>query len=201
MIPKVTVPEGRAGAWRVERFTVTKEQADLDCIRSMFSGGGMRRGRSVPEGDYTRLMRGGEVIMSDTPAEMRDHYDAVLAAHGSVLINGLGLGMVARAVLLKADVSDVTVVEQSADVIALVAPHVVDPRLTIIHADALEFRPPTGKRFGMVWHDIWDDITSDNLPEMITLHRRYGRRADWQGSWARELCEMQRSRSYGRMYA
>ena len=56
--------------------------------------------------------------------------------------------------------------------------------------DALQFMP-RGMKFTVVWHDIWNHICSDNLPDMHKLHRKYGRRTDWQGSWARHLCERQ----------
>jgi spermidine synthase len=97
--------------------------------------------------------------------------------------------MVLNAALRKPEVEHVTVVEQSEDVIKLVASHYEGPRVTIVHADAMTYQPPTGAKFGAVWHDIWDDICADNLDEMKILHRRYGRRTVWQGSWARELCE------------
>jgi predicted membrane-bound spermidine synthase len=129
------------------------------------------------------------MIMSDTPAEVADHRELIHVASGSVLLNGLGLGVAARLILAKPVVTDVTIIELSPDVIKLVSPHISDPRLTIIEADAFTWQPPRGKRFNAVWHDIWDDICSDNLPGMHKLHRRYGRRADWQGSWCRELCE------------
>jgi hypothetical protein len=179
MLEKVEIPEGVSGDWRVERFTV-----DHPDFHSMV------RGRGVPVGEtFTRLMRGPILVMSDTPAEMRDHRGPVINASGSCLINGLGIGMVLRAVLAKPEVTDVTVVELSEDVIKLVAPSYQDPRVTIVHADAFEYKPPKGRRYQMVWHDIWDYICADNLPEMHRLHRKYGRRADWQGSWCRERCE------------
>lgn len=182
LIPKVEVPVAASGQWRVEKFAVTPELARLDAIRS--------RGRSIRPGDYTRLMRGGCVVMSDTPAEMSDHWAAVHKAKGRVHINGLGLGMVLNACLLKPEVEHATVVEKSPDVIAMVAPHYRDKfgdRVTIIEADALEYRPAKGRRLGMVWHDIWDYICADNLEQMKALHRRWGRFTEWQGSWGREL--------------
>lgn len=188
-IPNVCVPEGAAGAWRVERFTISEDQADVSNIEMMFRPGGRR----IRSGSYTRLMRGSQLVMSDTPDEKRDHAWFVREARGDVLINGLGLGMVLGAVLRKLEVSSVTVVERSADVIKLVGPsYLADRRVTIVQGDAFAWKPPTGVRYGAVWHDIWDDICSDNLPQMHRLHRRYGRRADWQGSWARELCERYR---------
>lgn len=33
---------------------------------------------------------------------------------------------------------------------------------------------------------IWPEIVTTNLPEMTRLHRKYGRRVGWQGSWCRE---------------
>lgn len=182
-IESVEVPEGRSGDYSVERFTVSEQDAKF----STFS----YSGRYVTAGTYTRLRRGRTVVMSDTPAERRDHAYFVSLATGSVLVNGLGLGMCIKAVLAKDDVAEVTVIEKSPDVIRLVAPALTDPRLTIIEADALAWQPPKGKRYDAVWHDIWDNICADNLPDMHKLHRKYGRRTDWQGSWCRAECERQ----------
>ena len=185
LIPAVAVPEGQMGAWRVERFTV--ERPPLQYKR-----------RSVPPGSYTRLVHARRgVVMSDTPDEKRDHLFFVARAQGHVLINGLGLGMCLAAVLRLPQVERVSVVEADADVIALVGPHFSgDPRVEIVHADAYAYVPPKGVRYGAVWHDIWDEITAENLPGMMRLHRKYGRRADWQGSWARDLCERLRDGRY-----
>lgn len=180
LMEKVELPEMQAGNWRVEKF-----RAD--------AAGGLAyalKGRGVPAGEeFTRLMRGGTLVMSDTPSEMRDHFYAVHKATGSCLLNGLGIGMVLKAILAKKEVTDVTVVELSEEVLQMVAPHYSDPRVTFVHASAFTYQPPKGKRYQMVWHDIWDYICADNLPEMHRLHRRYGRRSDWQGSWARGECE------------
>lgn len=185
LIDKVTVPEGRSGAWSVERFKTEAAGALYFALK----------GRPIPVGEtFTRLACGDCTVMSDTPAEMLDHRIAVLRGKGSCLINGLGLGMVLGALLKRPEVTDITVVELSEDVINLVAGHYRDPRVQIVHASAFDYVPPRGKRYGMVWHDIWATISSENLPEMHRLHRKYARRADWQGSWARVECEQQRRR-------
>lgn len=187
----VDVPEGVSGDWAVERFAVTPEDAARQRVRSIFSG------RHTPVGSYTKLTRNGLIIMSDTPDEMRDHISFRHAARGHVLVNGLGLGMVIEMVI--GQVQRITVVEKSEDVISLVAPHYLakyPDKVEIIHADAYEFGLPKGIRFNAVWHDIWDNMCSDNLPEMTRLHRKYGRRADWQGSWGRYQCEQARARGY-----
>ena len=150
----------------------------------------MRGGRGVSAGTYKRLMRGNTVVMSNTPAEIRDHMDFIREAKkgGDILINGLGLG-VALSEILKSDIVEtVTVIEKSQDVIDLVSEYFTDDRVNIIKDDAFEYIPTVGFRFNAVWHDIWDYITSDNLPEMTKLHRKYGRRTDWQGSWCKYEC-------------
>jgi len=188
---RVAVPEGARGPWRVERFVVDEQGASFHNIGVMFTPGMCRR--TITPGTYTRLMRGRTVVMSDTESEQHDHAFVYYRAAGRVLIHGLGLGMFLGAVLRKPEVTHVTVVEIDADVIALVGPHyeamakAEGKALEIIHADALTWVPPKGARWDVVWHDIWDNICADNLPSMQRLHRRYGRRAVWQGSWAREL--------------
>lgn len=190
LIPNVIVPEGTKGNWRVERFEVSKHDADFENMRAMFGGG-----RHIRPGIYTRLMRGHTVVMSDTPAEKRDHYWPVHVANGHCLLNGLGLGMVLNAMLMKPTVTKVTVVELSKDVIDLVGPHyqnLYGNMLEIVNADAFTYKP-TAKSYGVVWHDIWDGICSDNLESMTKLKRKYGRRAEHQGCW----CEAE-TRYYAR---
>lgn len=181
------VPEGQVGEHRIERFEVTKEGASFHNLRCMINDIGHR---AVPAGTYTRLMRNGHgaPVMSDTPAEIRDHIEPVERATGHCLIAGLGLGIVAEACLNKPDVTKVTIVERSVDVISLIAPYLCEryEHVQIIHSDIFDFKPMTGTRYGMAWFDIWDDLCGDNLPEMATLSRRFTRFADWYGHWGRE---------------
>jgi hypothetical protein len=178
---KVTLPEMAKGPWEISRFTV--KSIDFGIIL---------HGRiHPPVGEtYTKLVKNKKtIVMSDTPAEMRDHFEPVYRAAGSCLINGLGIGLVLKNILLKPVVTDVTVVEISQDLIDLVAPHYQDPRVTIVCDDAFQYQPPKGKRYQMVWHDIWNSINYDNLKEMEKLHRKYGKRTDWQGSWCKWECK------------
>lgn len=184
---KVTVPEGESGDWKVQRFTMTEHDEEIERLRSIFRG----RGRFCPAGIYTRLTHGRDVIMSDTPDEIRDHRYFMEEARGNILINGLGLGMVLNGCLRNPNIAHATVIEISEDVIKLVGKHYQDlygDRLTIIHADAMAWKPPKGVRYNYVWHDIWDSICKDNLKEMTRLHRRYGKIADVQSSWCSEEC-------------
>lgn len=190
----VTVPEGRVGTLRVERFTV-----EPDSFQNFRLGV-----RSTRPGTYTALKDGGRLWMSDTDAEKHDHFEVLRAVQRQqvkrVLINGLGLGMVLAATLSFDHVEHVDVVEIDERVIQLVGPHYAGQRVAIHHADAYEQAKkwPAGMRWDVAWHDIWPNLCADNLPQMTRLHRSYGRRVGWQGSWGKALCERQRASDKGR---
>lgn len=180
---KVNIKPGKSGAWKIEIFEVTKKEVSLYNLRLIRDG---RLDRVVPPGWYTRLTRNGGVIMSDTPAEAHENFDGYCMANGHVLINGLGLGFVLQAILTKKEVTKVTVIEQSKDVIKLVSRSIKDQRVSIINADALTWAPPANETYGLVWHDIWDSICEDNKPQMKLLRKKYARKAARQGCWSEE---------------
>ena len=160
---KVDVPEGKSGKWEVRCFVPEGFSAALHNIKQ--SGRGLVAGET-----YTQLIdhaagMWSDVIMSDTPAEIRDLHPLREHLHGRLLINGLGLGVALQGVLDKPEVEHVTIVELSEDVITLVAGHYkarYGNRLTIVHADALEWKSPKGAWWDAVWHDIWPTISGDN---------------------------------------
>lgn len=194
------LPEGESGHCKVEKFTVSEDDAKFGALRASITG----RGRYVPAGTYTRLMVGNTLMMSDTPDELRDHFEPVYQARGVCLVTGLGLGCVVKGMLEKRNedgshaVEKVIVVEIEEDVIKLVGEPLQEKygdRLELRHADALKYKAPRGERYDVVWHDIWPDICEDNLDTMATLHRKYGRRCDWQSSWQRPHLQWMRRQS------
>ena len=198
---KVNLQERRIGIHAIEKFTVTEKGAMLHNLDMLQHHQPHRM--IEPGGTYTRLVRfdGGEfeggrtVVMSDTPAEMADHVEAVKQARGKVVINGLGIGMVLNAVLAKPEVESVLVIEYNEDVIALTADQYAgNERVTIVQDDAYQYTPQYGSRYDMVWHDIWDHICPDNIELMDKLEDKWRPHAAWQGSWARDECEKTRDR-------
>jgi hypothetical protein len=187
---RVTVPEGRRGAVAVERFTV--ERDDIEALRLSLSG------RGCQPGTYTKLTRNGQLWMSDTTAEQRDHWrpDAEISRRGGrVLIAGLGLGMIVARALSYPNVEHVDVVEIDRDLVDLVGPHYEGPRCTVHHADAYAIKWAAGTRWSVAWFDIWAELSEDNLPEMARLARSYGRRADWTGFWGKDEVLAERRRT------
>ena len=192
------IPEGEFGHWKIERFTV--EEESFGRLHYALDG------RDVPAGTYTRLVRRrtengtgdampwDTLVMSDTPAEFQDHlsfWGAVRLRRGHVLIHGLGLGCAVR-MALQAGAERVTVVELNPELIAHVTPHLDADRVTVLRGDVYDYRHPVGARWSVVWHDVWDTLCEGNLPLMTRLHRKFGGRCDWQGSWSRKYLEDRR---------
>jgi hypothetical protein len=158
----------------------------------------MHGGRYTPDGTYTFLYRGNTLVMSDTPDEKRDHYDAVLKATGNCLIAGLGIGMVLNAIALKQSVEHIDVIEISQEVIDLVSGYydkLYPGKITFHCVSIFDYKPVKGMKYDMAWFDIWDTLCEDNLEEMATLHRKYGKCATWKGSWGKEYLQYQRRRN------
>ncbi len=184
-------PGRKSGPWSVEQFTVNKEEAkrfNLGVLMSRGSGVEL-----IDPGTYIRLRHANRgIVMSNTPFERRTCYEAYHYAVGRVLVNGLGLGMVLEGMLSKPEVSFIRVIEIDEHVIKLVGPHFKgNPRVEIIQADALTYRPPVGEKFDFAWHDIWDTYGNDaDAPQMALLGRRYNKRicarnAFWGRDWMR----------------
>lgn len=176
------IPIGSAGQWAIRRIVT---DVPKPCERDGKSG-------ILPPGTYTFLMRWtlkamesrlsgdeketGECVMEDTLIELNRHMQFMLAAHGNVLITGLGLGCVVRGCLANHHVDHVTVIERCPDILKLVAPHMdTGPRLTIVPGDAVEwcegFARNTETKFDCAWHDVWSD-PDQNEPELQRTHLR-----------------------------
>lgn len=187
----------RSGDWELRRFTVDESAAALDQLRAVFSGGG----RYCRAGTYTGLYRAGRVIMSDTADEIYDHLQVIVDATGEVLIAGLGIGMVLNAIAMKPEVEHITVIELSKDVLSLLQRHYdrkYPGKITFVNADIFAWVPPKDAHWDFAWFDIWDDLNTDNLIQMATLHRKFARKATTKDSWGRKLLLRERRKEQDR---
>jgi spermidine synthase len=198
--------EGDHGRASLRHLHIGQEEASYTQMRAAITGG---RDSAVAEGHYVQLKVGGYLVMSDTPMERRTNAYAVQSATGDVLIGGLGLGMIIIPMITKPEVTSITVVEKEPDVVCLVQPQLVQyltdkygqsvaAKLKVLVADILEWTPPKGQKWDTIYFDIWPDICLDALPEMKTLHRRFGRRKTspnaYMASWERGRLEYESNR-------
>lgn len=127
---------------------------------------------------------GGYTVMDDSDRELRRHLNAVLRARGRILKTGLGMGCFVRMCLQRPRIEHIDVVEINRSIIDhFGAEFAGNPRVTIHHADALEFPLDCGP-----WDFAWHDIYCDGNDGLQVLHgkliKRYWRVAAMQGAWA-----------------
>lgn len=196
MFPTMTdlVPEGTLGIAKIEHRVVPEFGARMAAIR----------GQRLSAGTFCYLSVGATLYMSDTDNERVTNYEVLREAHGSVLIAGLGIGMILHPILAKPDVTSVTVIEKYQDVIDLVGPTVRHPKLTIECADIYEWKPAKSRKFNVIYFDIWPSQSTDDLADMGKLHQRgkfWLDRSDpqkWMNSWNRPSL-LDRKRQESRM--
>ena len=197
MAENYLLPGGLSGDVEVKAMEVSEEDSSSTRLRAMLKGRGY-----VPAGTYTALYRRGGLWMSNTPDEIRDHWELLRnvstveredRGRGArrVLVGGLGIGALLPA-LLELGVTHIDVVEIDPDVIAIVSPAVQalaerhGATIVIHEADVFEIKWPAGTRWDCAWFDVWQNLSGDNLPEMAKLARSYGRRVAWQGFWGKD---------------
>ena len=185
------LPEATIGEWSIEHFEVTEEEANLSVIREMVNRTTSEMLHATPAGTYVRLKQGDRIWMSNTRMEQITNQEFLDRAHGDVLMAGLGIGMLLPDLYANRRVSKIVVVEKHQEVIDLVSPYFVDPKLQIVHADIHKWVPLADERFNTIYFDIWSDICEDNFPEMRELLRVFWRRLvyahqdqhRWMGAW------------------
>lgn len=187
---EIYVPDGRKGSWEIETFKLTKAEADA---YNEAESKHLKR-YIAHDVEYKQLLRysaqkpAGYPVMSNIPAEVADHMPFIEAAHGNVLLFGLGLGMVVQALIEKKSVNSITIVEIDPEVIELSGTYYqnVSKKIQIHQADALYYMDEN--RYDAIWFDIWDRIAPENLYQMEYLRERWVDRAPVQMCWAEAEC-------------
>ena len=181
----------RCGAYAIEHFSLTEDEAlRANVIAAV--GNPHYDEEEVEAGDYVRLVMPDElpanqVLMSDMGCERRTNLEVVERSKGQVIIGGLGIGMIIGPIYGKPEVERITVVERSADVIALVVPslrkylnatypqYVGTDRLRVVKRDVHKYEPPKGAKADVIYMDIWNTPSCDAYLEMVALKQRYNK--------------------------
>jgi hypothetical protein len=148
------------------------------------------------------LDKGGDIWMSLTPMEVESHLVHAALAHGDVLVCGLGMGYIVYKMLQNPNVTSITVVECCSDLIELVddmheGDWMKDPRVTVVHGDALTYVPPHPITY--LYVDIFLTLfEEDTVSTVQSIQRNVC--ADYVGFWGQELAYVMLSRDLGVLF-
>lgn len=157
----------KIGDWRIETVEIPEDYARM---RNVFIKNPLMK---LEGGIYKKLInRIDGVVMSNTPMERKTHIEAINKAKGNVLVAGLGLGMYLQNIKDKEEVTSITVIEKSKEVIELIAKYFKDcQKIKIINEDIFNYTPDI--KFEFAFLDIWSDISEDNLVEFDILREKF----------------------------
>jgi hypothetical protein len=125
--------------------------------------------------------------MSYTFSEALSLRPGVRYAKGNVLIGGLGMGWMAREVLRKKGVKNVTIVEKDTDIANFFGkPFTKEfgPRVDIIVGDAFDYAETYGYKYDRILMDIWHDYGNQNDRRWIRLVDQYAGTLTKLWQWA-----------------
>lgn len=146
----------------------------------------------IPDGNYREIpkigffpreftfpvvLENGNEWMTLTPIDLDTCQNEIASAHGKCITFGLGLGYYTYMVSNKPEVSSITVIEKSADVIRLFEKYILPQypnrdKIKIINADAFDYaeHEVPNESYDHAFVDIWRDV-SDGFPMYMKLKR------------------------------
>lgn len=169
--PLTFVPPRQVGAARIRHETYARHFYDMEGVNGYAS-------YRVVEGPlvvtllqrrHPRDMRRWKIWMVDDPLHWYAMGQRVsdLPA-GSVLVAGLGLGLMLHHMRMRADLTRIVVVEVDADVIRLIRPTLPDdPRVEIVEADYYDYIQNIRWRPDSVLWDLAVGGFEDTLPDFV----------------------------------
>jgi hypothetical protein len=186
-VQEIFPEELKKGVASLTKYEFSESENPLYNLRVLRNGESFMR---MYDGKYVRLHVNGELMMSDTFMERLTNQKFIDRATGRVLIAGLGVGLIIQNIAEKEEVTEIVVIEKYSDVIDIVEPFIKHPKLKIICADIFDYEMSKTEKFDTIYFDIWPNISTDNLPEMETLHKKYARnkssRKAFMDSWLRD---------------
>jgi len=174
----VNIPEGTSGDFEIAHYT--NETTDKQWQMYLVS-----KNESYPNYCVLTTTTCPMPIMQDSEGEYREHQWLWDNATGDVFIGGLGIGLCNAGLISNPNITSITIIEKSQDVIDLVWPHCLkDNRFNLIHADIETWTPPQDSQWDIMWFDTWCSDNTLSSQEYETLMRnRYSTYCADIGFW------------------
>jgi hypothetical protein len=158
---KVSLPNSSIGDWCVHNYNCS-----LVDIFDHFSPGTSKSHIGDENfSEYTVLSHNKfGLVMVDSQKEFKEHELLWHNAKGNILIGGLGIGMVNEKLINMPNITSVTIVEKSEEVIALVWPYCKkDKRFNLVQADLDIWEIPNNSFWDYAWFDTWLSTVNGDL--------------------------------------
>lgn len=164
----IVIPEVKLGKWEFKTMELKPGEAFVCNDFTVTKDGRMipQIGFFTESFKYPAVLENGREWMTLMPNETVTTKPAVRNATGKVLTYGMGLGYFAFSASNKADVSSVTVVDSSAEVIELFNRYILPQcpnkdKIRTIRADAFEYAEDEmpKEEYDYVFADIWHDVS------------------------------------------
>ena len=201
---------GESGDAKLEHLEITQKDADF---HNLCEYANKRTETFIVPGSYMKLSVRDHLMMTDTPHEAHTNKGIIEAAHGDVLIAGLGMGMILVPILRNPKVTSVSVVEIDPGVIKLIHRPLLDKghftenekmKLVVVQGDIFDFNPAP-LRYDVIYFDIWPSISFLNLKEGRRLKTKFRdciRPGGWMKIWVEDeiLKEEEKVKSFYRKH-
>jgi spermidine synthase len=115
-----------------------------------------------------QLTENGFLWMTNNSKEIKTHTFAVDRCSGTILVGGLGLGVVVEMLAKKEDVDRIVVVEKAQEVIDLVWPYVeTHNKGEIVCSDLFDYLQDIPEVFDYMYFDVWEDVTIEDYIKVV----------------------------------
>lgn len=119
-----------------------------------------------------------QCVMSNNLFERLTNQNFIDTAKGDVIIFGLGLGLILFPLLEDSEITSITVIDNSIDIIDNIGPIIknydVNDKLTIIQGDAFTYYQQLNEtKFDVMYFDYWNIVDSTIQTDMETLKELY----------------------------
>jgi hypothetical protein len=184
----ISLPEAISGPLRVKHVKMDGTVPIIG-MRQAFLSGRNPLFTTVTDRTVHELSEDGVgVWMTDSPEELEQiaHVMRTIRPSGSVLVGGLGLGVLATVLQNHPAVDNVAVVEKSQDVINLCRPR----RVAIIHDDIFDYLRRTKTEYDTYYLDTWQATNEGEwwrtvMPLRRIIANRWGKKPVW--CWAEDI--------------
>ena len=162
------IPEGKSGGVTVSHMTVPAGEGllEVNLRQSLLTGQPVKRvSYPYPTRWHKLSSKGHGEWMTDNPIEQYQMLPGTREMRGRVLVGGLGLGIVAKRIAAREDVTEVVVVEKNRHVVKLVAPYLFRGRggmlaakkINVVTDDLFHYLEDSAGRqqFDTAYYDIW----------------------------------------------